>query len=69
MIDSLLKSSNSSLIFHRFCPFPQHLTLRLTEGFHRIFKIQILLHHYKIPTRLELLVAKNGKTNEFEKLG
>lgn len=53
----------------RFCPFPQHLTLRLTEGFHRIFKIQILLHHYKIPTRLELLVSTSGNDNQFQKLG
>ncbi|KAL5033792.1 hypothetical protein RTP6_001708 [Batrachochytrium dendrobatidis] len=41
----------------RFCLFPQELVLHLTVGQSRICKIQLLAHHFKIPTRVEVHLA------------
>ncbi|KAI9353673.1 hypothetical protein BDR26DRAFT_10129 [Obelidium mucronatum] len=41
----------------RFCIFPQQLVVRFTVGECRLKKIQILSHHFKISTRLELYVG------------
>ncbi|KAH6577880.1 hypothetical protein BASA62_000640 [Batrachochytrium salamandrivorans] len=41
----------------RFCLFPQELVLHLTAGVCRIRKIQLLAHHFKIPTRVEVHLA------------
>ncbi|KAJ3325957.1 hypothetical protein HDV06_002342 [Boothiomyces sp. JEL0866] len=41
---------------YRFCNFPQQITFKLTNS-SRISKIQLLIHHYKIPTKLEVAVG------------
>lgn len=43
--------------------YPQDLILRLNSGFHRIHKVEILSHHYKIASQIELYV---GITKEQE---
>ncbi|KAG1096469.1 hypothetical protein G6F42_018360 [Rhizopus arrhizus] len=43
--------------------YPQDLILRLNSGLHRIHKVEILSHHYKIASQIELYV---GITKEQE---
>jgi centrosomal protein CEP104 len=42
----------------RFCLYPQELVLALTPGNCRIQKLQLLAHHFKIPTKIELYCGK-----------
>jgi centrosomal protein CEP104 len=53
-------------IVTRFCTYPQQITLKL-RGSHRVFKIQLLLHHYKIPTKIDIAVASHP--DKFDRLG
>lgn len=55
-------------VSEKFCSFPQHISIRLQGGIHRILKIQILLHHYKIPTKIELSISPY-ETDQLQKLG
>ncbi|CAG8567618.1 5539_t:CDS:10 [Ambispora gerdemannii] len=41
----------------RFCSYPQEIILQLTSGPARILKIQILSHHYKITSQLDIYVG------------
>ncbi|KAJ3038507.1 hypothetical protein HK097_003154, partial [Rhizophlyctis rosea] len=43
----------------RFCPHPQVLIVRFTAGACQIRKIQLLSHHYKIATRIDLEIGRN----------
>lgn len=42
----------------RFCSWPQGLIVQLQHGNCRIQKIQVLIHNFKIPQRLEFFVGK-----------
>ncbi|KAJ3128714.1 hypothetical protein HK098_003706 [Nowakowskiella sp. JEL0407] len=44
----------------RFCLYPQTLVLKFAPGHCRIRKIQVLFHHFKIPTKIEFFI---GTTN------
>lgn len=48
---------------NRHPEYPQDLILRLNSGLHRIHKVEILSHHYKIASQIELYV---GITKEQE---
>ncbi|KAJ2999715.1 hypothetical protein HDV02_001958 [Globomyces sp. JEL0801] len=43
----------------RFCSYPQTIIIKLFNS-QRIFKIQLLLHHYKIATKLELFTSSDN---------
>jgi centrosomal protein CEP104 len=50
----------------RFCTFPQQMILKLSEKT-RVFKIQLLIHHFKIPTKVEIAISNTQ--DQFERLG
>ncbi|KAI8917050.1 hypothetical protein DFJ77DRAFT_330515 [Powellomyces hirtus] len=45
----------------RFCSYPQALVFRLASGLCRIRKIEVLVHHYMISTKLEFWVGRNQR--------
>jgi centrosomal protein CEP104 len=47
----------------RFCLFPQALILAFKPGKIRIQKLQILLHQYKIPKRIEFFIGQSLEKN------
>ncbi|KAJ1555749.1 hypothetical protein HK405_013691, partial [Cladochytrium tenue] len=54
----LLDVTAAAVLESMFCLYPQSLTLRLVPGNCRVNKIQILSHHFKIPTRLEFFLGR-----------
>ncbi|KAJ3329688.1 hypothetical protein HDU76_007381, partial [Blyttiomyces sp. JEL0837] len=50
----------------RFCTYPQAIILRLTGGVCRLRKLQILSHHFKIATKVELFLGKTLKRRPLE---
>jgi centrosomal protein CEP104 len=54
-LDQLSKGWQSE----RFCIFPQILTFKFTEIW-KLMKIQILIHHFKIPSRIEISLMNDG---------
>ncbi|CAG8487062.1 2062_t:CDS:10 [Ambispora leptoticha] len=48
----------------RFCSYPQEIILQLTSGPARILKIQILSHHYKIASKLDIYVGSVQQRKE-----
>lgn len=49
----------------RFSPYPQTIEFKLNT-YWKLLKIQILVHHYKIPSRIDLLIHSQ---DEWNKLG
>ena len=49
----------------RFCLFPQILKLELTQPI-QMKRVQILLHHFKIPTRIEIFIQSK---DDFKRIG
>ncbi|CAG8797862.1 15889_t:CDS:2, partial [Racocetra persica] len=41
----------------RRCTYPQEIILRVTDGTARVRKLQILSHHYKIASKLEIYIG------------
>ncbi|KAI8801922.1 hypothetical protein BJ742DRAFT_565401 [Cladochytrium replicatum] len=41
----------------RFCSYPQRLVVRFVAGNCRVRKLQILSHHFKVPTKLEFYIG------------
>jgi centrosomal protein CEP104 len=50
----------------RFCEYPQHITIKVSPNY-RLLKLQLLMHHYLIPTKIMLYAGK--EENKLEKLG
>jgi hypothetical protein len=50
----------------RFCLFPQLIEFKLLQGPWIVQKLQILVHHFKIPTRIDISFTSNDKV---QKLG
>jgi centrosomal protein CEP104 len=50
----------------RFCIFPQTITLELAQP-SRIYKLQILSHHFKISSRIEIYIS--ATKGQFTRLG
>ncbi|TPX70445.1 hypothetical protein SpCBS45565_g01833 [Spizellomyces sp. 'palustris'] len=48
----------------RFCNWPQALVMRFSAGNSRIRKIEVLVHHFKIPTRLEFYIGRTVTGDE-----
>jgi hypothetical protein len=48
----------------RLCAFPQEIILQLTGGPARILKIQVLSHHYKIASKLDIYVGSVQRRKE-----
>ncbi|KAI8824237.1 uncharacterized protein EV422DRAFT_312421 [Fimicolochytrium jonesii] len=44
----------------RFCSYPQALVIRFVEGPCRIRKLELLVHHYMIPTRIEFHIGTSS---------
>ncbi|KAI8914250.1 hypothetical protein EDD86DRAFT_198858 [Gorgonomyces haynaldii] len=52
----------------RFCQYPQQLVVQFNH-LSRLSKIQILCHHYKIPTRIELLYSDQATNHGLKPMG
>jgi centrosomal protein CEP104 len=50
----------------RFCSYPLQIVLKLAEKT-RVFKIQLLIHHYKIPTKVDIGISNT--LDQFDRLG
>jgi len=48
----------------RLCKYPQEIILQVSCGSARIRKLQILSHHYKIATKLEIYVGTIQRRKE-----
>ncbi|KAI9099261.1 hypothetical protein DFS34DRAFT_61196 [Phlyctochytrium arcticum] len=53
----------------RFCTWPQVIVLKTRVGNSRIRKVQTLVHHFKIPTRLEFYVGKTAGERQMSSNG
>lgn len=60
-----MRDQNSPLLTQqkRLPEYPQDLILHFKPGFCRIYKVQILSHHYKIASQIELYI---GITKELD---
>ncbi|TPX32465.1 hypothetical protein SmJEL517_g04489 [Synchytrium microbalum] len=56
-------SVNAGWATQRFSHFPQVLVIKLSANC-RIRKLQLLVHHYKIPTKMEIHVAKTSSLGQ-----
>ena len=54
------RSFNKGWESNRFCRYPQVLVLKLPTNC-RVKKVQLLVHHYKIPCRTEIHIAQTKK--------
>lgn len=50
------RSTNLTVSFHRFCPYPQQITLQLPER-SRVRKLQLLAHQYLISGKIEFHIG------------
>ncbi|KAI9007147.1 hypothetical protein BC832DRAFT_432104 [Gaertneriomyces semiglobifer] len=46
----------------RFCSYPQTLVLRLSSGSCRIRQVDLLIHHFKIPTQVDFFIGRHHGT-------
>ena len=57
----------------RFCAYPQTLLLQMHDSQCQIGQLQILAHQSKIPSKIEVVIGRNGTTfescSEVERLG
>lgn len=52
----------------RFCDYPQEILIEL-PNFIRVKQIQFLSHHYKITSKIEILILTQKNTKKFKKIG
>ena len=66
--EGLIDHSNQSKGWQteRFCIFPQSMILKLNFGQCRIKKIQLLVHEFKIPRRVEFFAGIQDQSNSLK---
>lgn len=61
------KSKHAVFVLHdrinknRFCTYPQSIVIKLLSGKCRIYKLQLVMHHYKIPTTALFYIGRRNK--------
>ncbi|KAJ3023154.1 hypothetical protein HKX48_004095 [Thoreauomyces humboldtii] len=60
------KAVAAGWLSQRFCTYPQVVVLRLKPGTCRIRKLEVLVHHFMISTKLEFYIGKNRTGDDWD---